>query len=213
MPNTILPINGASDARAQLAQHNANFAKLDNDTITKAYKGPNGKDAVIEGQLPDNLGSGILMNDLTGNPVIYMATDPNGNPILKVAKAGQNATTATDANLIFSSSNNILRVAKTGSATLTRTGTGGRQWIDVTHGLGVIPAIIAYVKNPLYSTYSHVPFTLDVISGTAVTYGGSVNVTLDSSIVEFSVTLDASISALMAGDWLFTYYLLVQTAA
>lgn len=215
MPNTILPINPSSDARSQIAQTNANFAKLDNDTITKVYKGPTGKDAVIEGQLPNNLGSGILMNDLNGVPNIYMATDQNGQPILKVAKAGQDATTASGSGLIFNSSQNIFKIAATGDITISVTapasGTSQQFAGFYTHNRGTPPIALAFWESA-FNTREMLPIYMQGFNSSLNAFTTVTQLRLITTPTDLQITVIAT-SNTFSADYKFHWYILEETAA
>lgn len=216
MPNKILPIDGSSDERARIAQTNANFAKLDADTITKAYKGPTGKDAVIEGQLPGDLGSGILMNDLNGVPNIYLATKPDGTPVLKVGKSGFDATTTSDRNLIFNSAQNIFKVAYTDSVTVPNPGAGAFTQSTVTVDTGVVSstplACTAFIQT---SGYAYpLPYMFPAKNGT---YGGFLwiyrcSTKVSSGQIQFRVDCDNFDVISGPGSATVKYYILQESA-
>lgn len=109
MPNRFTPINTSSPTDKALNQINQNFARLDNESVTKVFSGQGGMKAVIQGRLPNDTGYGQTLYDNTGNAVIYMAVK-NGQPILKVAKAGKDAITGDDSDMIFNSSQNTFKI-------------------------------------------------------------------------------------------------------
>jgi hypothetical protein len=118
MPNQFMPIGQGTSPEAATNQINQNFAKLDAEAVTKTFNGPNGTQAVIQGRLPNDLGYGMLLNDASGMPLIYMAVDQNGLPVMKVAKTGYDATTASDDQLVFNSAQNVFKVVDTGNLSM-----------------------------------------------------------------------------------------------
>lgn len=118
MPNRFTPLNPNSDMSNMVNQINQNFAQLDNENVTKVFKGANSDNKLIEGRLPNSLGYGMILYDANGLPSIYMAVDNSGNPIMKVAKPGKDATTAGNSDLIFNSSQNVFKIISTGTLSM-----------------------------------------------------------------------------------------------
>lgn len=88
MPNRFIPLGpdaGFDEARAAI---NANFAQLDNETVTKVFKQSSGN-AIIEGKLPYEGGYGFLLYDPDGRPSIIIGRDPYGNMVIAAAKQGE----------------------------------------------------------------------------------------------------------------------------
>jgi hypothetical protein len=125
---------------------NQNFAKLDAEAVTKVYSGPGGN-AVVEGRLPNDLGYGQILYDRSGKAAIYMAVDANGNPVFKVAKTDKDATTGTDSDLIFNSSQNTFKIALSGTTQLTAPNAiGGSTNVSVSFTLGTKPIVFAFAS-------------------------------------------------------------------
>lgn len=86
MPNRFLPITaGTSDAQT-LALINKNFAELDNESVTKVYRGQNGHNAIVEGKLPYENGFGSLFYDENGVPRMVIGLLPDGTMGMVVSK-------------------------------------------------------------------------------------------------------------------------------
>jgi len=205
MPSRFAPLNGSSDTSSQIAQLNRNFAILDGETDTKVYNSTQGKAGLIEGMLPDNLGQGILINDTNANPIIYMARNASGNPVLKVAKTGKNATTAADSDLIFNSAQNVFKVANKITITPTVPAAGAVTTTTQAHGLPHIPAMIGYII--VSGEYYALPF-LSVLPATGVV-ATSLQLSADATNVKVTWTSPAAwVGA--APD--ITIYLLQETA-
>lgn len=82
---------------------------------------------------------------------------------LRVSKSGYNVTTATDTQLVYSSSFNNFKVHAAGTTTLTLTG-GAQNSVDVTHSLGYVPAFMVFVIDG--STLRRTPTALlDGVTG------------------------------------------------
>lgn len=214
MPNKILPINGNSDERSRIAQTNANFAKLDNDTVTKAYTGPTGKDAFIEGALPGNLGSGILMNDLEGVPNIYLATTPAGQPVLKVAKSGKNATTGADTDLIFNSERNTFKIVGTNTVSLSWTTTATSQVFQtiVPHTLGYAPYVVGFMDDG-FGAVAPLPLSqLAYDTGVgALVIAAQIRVVSNSTDIYFQAIVSSKITAPQTVS--IKYYILAESVS
>jgi hypothetical protein len=120
MANSFQRIVSAGSPQAAFNQINQNFAKLDAEAVSKSFSGPQGKTSLIQGRLPGTLGYGQILYDQAGNAVIYIAVDNNGKPVMKVAKDKQDATTATDDQLVFNSNQNTFKIVQTDTILLTR---------------------------------------------------------------------------------------------
>lgn len=88
MPNRFIPINAGTSQEQVLAMVNKNFAELDNENVTKVYRGANGNVAIIEGKLPYSGGFGTLQYDQDGNSRIIIGIDPDGEVNIHVSKPG-----------------------------------------------------------------------------------------------------------------------------
>jgi hypothetical protein len=222
MPNRFTFINSNSSTPALVNQINQNFAKLDNEGVTKAFSGANGK-SLIQGKLPGDLGHGQVLYDPSGKAAIYMAIDSTGKPVLKVAKDGKDATTDADADMVFNSAQNVLKVVGSGTVTTPAfavNGTAG-QWnasnpsqpTIVEHKLGFTPAVIAYTDFGA-GQYGLMPATLtQIVSATAITFE-FLSATADSNFLYITdlVRSNGAVST-TAGNKAVKYYLLQETAA
>ncbi len=88
MPYRFLPIPPELGSAQFAAMINKNFAELDNETITKVYKGANNRIAIIEGKLPYEGGYGSLYYDSTGTPRILVGITPDGDVDIVKSKSG-----------------------------------------------------------------------------------------------------------------------------
>lgn len=159
MPNRFTPINTSSPLPSALNQVNQNFAKLDNEGVTKVYNGPGGTKAVVQGRLPDDAGYGQALYDQNGNAVIYMAVKDDGNAVLKVAKTNKDAISGTGNDLIFNSGQNTFKIVASGSASLTSPNSAGSSLgVSVYHGLGYAPIVMAFVKFSSGGTSFPIPY-------------------------------------------------------
>lgn len=88
MPQRFMPFRPGSSMDQMLAMLNKNFGELDNESITKAYIGPNGRVAIIEGKLPYDGGYGSLYYDSTGTPRLLVGITPDGDVDIVKSKSG-----------------------------------------------------------------------------------------------------------------------------
>lgn len=88
MPSRFLPITSGTSREQTLSIINKNFAELDNENITKVYRGANGRVAIIEGKLPYSGGFGTLQYDQSGTARIIIGIDPDGEVNIHVSKEG-----------------------------------------------------------------------------------------------------------------------------
>lgn len=72
---------------------------------------------------------------------------------IKISKAGFDASTTTDANLIFNSNQNMFKIVLSGTATLSYDGVV-TTYVTIPHNLGIIPIVMAYVKFPNDANFS-----------------------------------------------------------
>lgn len=222
MPNRFLPLGTGADFDQARAVINANFAQLDNEVVTKVFNRANGN-AFIEGKLPGDIGYGFLMYDTNGLVAIACYVDSTGQPILKVAKEGFDALTATNDQLIFNSAQNVFKIATTNTATVSvpdPIAAGATVTTPVAHGLGASPAFDVYVNIPSYAGYTGTGQLTKVpgdVIGTVGASGGQIflrgNARVDATNIYFDVTNhSASSLAGLAGTWTFKYYIQQETA-
>jgi hypothetical protein len=216
MPNVFTPISNSSSDAARTNQINQNFAKLDAEAVTKTYRGPHGNAQVV-GRLPNNLGYGTIIYDLSGVPSIYIATDKDGNPIMKVAKTGQDATTGSGDNLTFDSSQDTFKIVKTGTALLNIAQTSGDQTftVSVPHGQTKIPAVIAFASgtnlNGIAGSYVQLPYSPPVYSSANAAYltAGFLSFYIDATNVTFYAQICQPFGN---GITSIKYYILAESA-
>lgn len=91
MPNTFQPISASGDAGLQASQINANFRKLDNESVVKVFKNGD-QNAIINGRYQtDPNRYGQLFYDEDGVPRILIGQAPDdGRPGVWISDDGQN---------------------------------------------------------------------------------------------------------------------------
>lgn len=87
----------------------------------------------------------------TTNSRVALGLLPDGTYGLQVSKPGYNVTDNNDSNLIFNSAQDIFKIIKSGTVSVTLSSSSYiytllTQTITINHGLGYIPANIAYVS-------------------------------------------------------------------
>lgn len=156
---------------------------------------------------------------------IRMLILADGNDfVMKVAPPGMNATTADNEDLIFNSSQNVLKVVQSGTLSLTQatiadpgagnyasdTGTLG----TVNHNLGYVPAFLAYVESAT-GVRTSLPFTFqDTISSTQARWNSYyASATTTQFFVGYRRVVIGTSSATFAPPVEVKYFLLQESAA
>lgn len=209
MPNVFMPLGTGADFDQARAVINANFAQLDNEAVTKVFKRASGN-AFVQGKLPGDTGYGFLMYDTNGLVAIACYVDSSGQPILKVAKEGYDALTATNDQLVFNSAQNVFKIVLTGTGVLDANGaTAGVPITNVIpHNLGYTPIPQVFMDNG--GALSPLPFaTGNGLSGGSVTFNTWVYATVSSTDLHISLVPGSTASY---GLFNYRYYLLQETA-
>lgn len=87
MPVRFVPLGANASLPEAIAVTNANFAQLDNESVTKVFKQAGGN-AIVEGKLPYDGGYGALYYDADGVPRIIIGIAPDGTMGIFVSKDG-----------------------------------------------------------------------------------------------------------------------------
>lgn len=218
---SITPVSTSNSDSTNLNQINNMVRQLNNEQVTKVFKQAGGVDALINGRLPNDLGYGTILYDETGTPLIYMAI-VGGQPILKVSPPGVDATTAGDDELLFNSTQNVLKVVASGTVNFTPSNSGfpnytvtsGRKTGPVvTHNLGFVPLVKAATQRPSVSFDPNVLTELPFLES-----NGSSSVLINAFYSATSTTLSFFFD--FGGSWSFNappnfvikYYLLQESA-
>lgn len=157
---------------------------------------------------------------------VFFGYKPNLNPtrpVLRVAKDGFDATTATNDQLVFNSENNIFKIVLSGTATVVVPATfnsGTLLTTTVPHGLGIKPAFSAFVDIPLGDGSTTLQGKLTnlpamILRGTAPVGAITVRATadVDTTNIYFRVENTGGFNITgVDGNWVFKYYLQQETA-
>ena len=191
MPNYLDRIAPGSSSDDIIRTTNDNFTKIDNEAVTKTFAGANGTNSIVQGRLPNDLGYGQIFYDPNGLAKIYMAVDPDGNPIMKVAKDGKDATTGSDADMIFNSAQNVFKIVKImdiSVAAVSQSG-AGESFVSASspHGLSQTPIVMGFVtvvgERSMMPYTSHSGVGGGVVIRSQIVYADATNVTVLSSVV------------------------------
>lgn len=93
MPNRFVPLGPNASLQEALPVLNANFAQLDNESVTKAFK-QSGGNVIVEGKLPYEGGYGSLYYDSSNVPRIIIGIAPDGTVGIFVSKTGESVIDA-----------------------------------------------------------------------------------------------------------------------
>ena len=160
----------------------------------------------IEKEL-QNMRSVQLFKDDTGTARVLLGKDGDFNG-LKVSQPGQDVTTASLEQLIFTSDNNVFKIVETGTSvvTLPSSFTDWQEYSTTTaHNLGYSPLAIAFMD--VSSTILPVPqTTIDSGGNIQAEFGFQV----DDTNIKFYIRADSL--SVVAQDYSFKYYLLRETA-
>ncbi len=193
MPGKVSPIPAGIDLMQAVPLINKNFTELDQPLT--------------------------LYNDRDGVPHISIGLGADGTSRIRVAKAGINVTTATDADLVFNSDQNTLKVVKKviGSFTVSSVAGTATTPLTLTHGLGYVPATLnvvdittdtsgvlaGVIPLPAFSV------TLSAGAGNVFVMGAYVKV---NQVNATSVQVEAGISGTNTLAGTVTSYILQETA-
>lgn len=161
--------------------------------------------------------------DANNDRSFFMGYEPeiSERPVIRISKEGFDAKTTSNENLIFNSEQNVFKIAKSGTATLAALtiNTGGASWgasagsnaLVIPHGLGYVPAILAYWDTG--GEYSSLPVTRNIqASGSSflmysiLAFVDATNITLSSELTGYNVNTSF-------GSVNIKYYLLQESAA
>jgi hypothetical protein len=134
---------------------------------------------------------------------------------IKIAKSGIDVTTATDAQLAFSSAFDTLRVVQSNTGIIAAPGsnTSLTTSVSIPHNLGYAPVVIAYFNYPTgaVGTYWPSPFNVYSYSASVGSYviDSAAKFNVDSTNINFFIHQSSTVTA---GNWSYKYYLLQETA-
>jgi hypothetical protein len=173
------PISTGNSQSSNYNQINDMVRQLNKEQTTKVFRSGN-NNAIITGKLPYDGGYGTLYYDANGIPAIEIGILPDGGVGLKIAKSGVDVTTATDDNLNFNSSQNVLQVSESGIAhldALTVTSLlfdANQVTINFTKTYASVPIVLGYIlEGNSYRPWqagSIIPINLTPGTGTGIKF-------------------------------------------
>lgn len=185
MPYRFVPIGPNVSLQEALAVLNANFAQLDSEVVTKVFNAAGGNPGFLQGKLPNGLGYGFLMYTPDGKVAIACYINASGTPILKIAKDGYDALTATNDQLIFNSAQNVFKIANTGTIdfpSLPGASAHSFQQDTVTADTGVASSTPLLVRATWNDGTRAYPLPkISTASDAAITQGGIVRFRYEAS--------------------------------
>lgn len=182
-----------------------------------SYRGK-GDSSSSSGRVQYDPARGVIVNDGSNNIGLF-GIDESGNVVIKIAKPGFNADTASDDELIFNSSQDIFKIAYKGTTTINVPDTSSNTYFStITHNLGYVPYVIAFVKPAFggstideYQPMPYMPTTHSATLGNALVILEACQVSATSPTqVTFSVSVGVDDNR---GDWIIEYYLLQESVA
>lgn len=194
-----------------------------------------------EGKNQDTVLGGMLLIEYDNNRIILrranknkllIGPDSTGGIAVKVAKDGFDADTATAANLIFNSSQDIFKIVSKATTSIPSFATAGQKYsyVQIAHNLSITPIVQAYaqggwvkgdtgVKNttyiqlPFFAPVSGIGFGYLIPDITASNYyQANIIVAVDSTNITFQVEVSSSIASTTIAAIPITYFLLQETA-
>lgn len=167
-------------------------------------------------QFADN-SVGLNVPDASGNAVLFAGKDSTGATVVKVAKPGFDARTASAANLIFNSTQNIFKIVKIGTLNIDIPGTlasNTTSSISVAHGLNYIPAFMGFIISQTYlgNAYIQTPYTVtfNIVSG--VPQPLTFYLSVDATDIYANIYNGGGVGVSAVGTTIFKYYILQETA-
>lgn len=183
------------------------------------YYDSQGRLVVQEGNLPRGA-TGIRIVDANQIGIAQFGRNADGTTTLKIARDGFEVNQALDSQLVFNSAQNVFKIKTTGSTSFAvgSLTTGATATKVISHGLGVVPAIVAFVNGTgssylttgrYYSITTVIPVSVGGVFEAGIQYWFEV----DTSNIYFHVSNYTSLSPVTdIGTATFKYYILQETA-
>lgn len=152
-----------------------------------------------------------IFKDDTGERRVLIGKGASDFYGLKVSKPGHDVYTATDAQLIFNSDQNVFKIVASVTLSITGLATSNNS-VTYAHGLGYKPAIVAYLNAGAFGGQTPLPtwtsLTRDDINHVVV-FRTWVNAEVDSTNVYIELY---NSTAGIVGPFNVVVYLLQETA-
>lgn len=147
------------------------------------------------------------------NDRLLIGKDSVGNYVVKVSQAGFDAFDATDAQLVFNSSQDIFKIVGTGSTTFDITGT--TQNISIAHGLSFTPIVFATVDASFSGVSQGLTPAPSLVLATNSSVGGNYIISAFCQIRGSDATNIKFFVGVLTGiryNGTINYYILQETA-
>ena len=193
------------------------------DIYSKGKKSVDGIDGGLRFEQDNNR---IIGRDENNIPSLIIDSDPINGFEMKISKLGIDVTSATNDQLIFNSSQNVLKVVSTGTVTLpTYNVTSGAGWASssvaippnavVTHNLGGIPMAFVFMKvtGPGGPTLLALPNTNSGLIGSAY-YSTRTDFAINGTNLEigqYTIT-NGNVGTLVQGGQTIEYWIMQESA-
>lgn len=161
----------------------------------------------------ENLNRVYVIRDATGTNRVLLGQGLNEFNGLKVSKATYDVTNATADQLVFNSDNNVFKIVKTGVVNATKPINEYVWFTDVTHSLGFVPAVLAFIEVNYGFGLSYEPLPNIRIDITDGTIGMLTKAYADAT--KLRIEIDAPTGKIFYGSaqsFNIRYYLLQETA-
>ena len=151
----------------------------------------------------------ILGNNGTNNVGLF-GFDDTGTMVVKVAKPGYDANSATNDQLIFNSAQNTFKIALTDTVVLTRDASDSFNGVSYQHNLGFKPVCIAFID---YGGIT-LPMPKLYFNGTSGILDEQVQIQdISTSVITFDATAPTGGSRYASAQtYTIRFYLLQETA-
>jgi hypothetical protein len=162
---------------------------------------------------------GMAVNNGTLD-TMFAGQDSTGSTVVKIAKPGYDAKTATNDQLVFNSGQNVFKIVLSGTTTLTTPASmTAQQVVTVTipHNLGSSPAFSVFGASPVSLGFpgagnlSNLPLLLGGGNGILTLVSQAY---VDSTNLYIQVLNNYNVGiAGVGGTWTYRYYIYQETAA
>jgi len=149
--------------------------------------------------------------DTNGVPRIFTGSNPSdGEFVMKISKPNIDVLTATDDKLIFNSNQNVFKIIKTDTVTITHPINTATTTLSVPNTLGFIPMFLAYATVDGGLSYDQLPLSsVNSVAG-SLTINRLIDMGIDINNLYFQIKTGSNNIAPYTAN--IKYYLLQETA-
>jgi hypothetical protein len=155
----------------------------------------------------------LVVNDGSDDRVVIGFQPIDNTYGIRVSKAGYDATTSPNSDMVMSSEFDMMKIVQIGTGTFSgATITSGQTNIStIYHGLGFIPTYQAFVGSG-GSTYSAMPYAFGVLTSGPTTIGSTTAYMYTDSTNIYLAIFNGTTSSINYSGFPFKYYLFQETA-